>query len=427
MDLIDQIHIPRGQGGRRPAVIQLLAGDLSAIPSAHEVDVLVVSAFPNSYTPNSGTLFASLKQRGLDVEEVAARKDIDERKRLGCWLSEPLEPELVRRFHFSRILCFEPSHPEFLENSGVQVDQIEEQVGFVFRCLNSFVIPDLEGRRNLAISRVAMPLLATGNQAVPLESLLPRLLEAACFWLEHGLPIDELKIVAFRSADLAVAHRIFGQARQRRTSRVPVITVAAEASPVPADWKAELATTLAQSVIETCRHNLRRELMAVASANERTVLEHLFEQIPLTDPLLPAPRPIADYDLFLSYAHKDETAVKEFVAALHHRAPGLKIFYDRTSIPPGGHWIRLISDAVQHARIFVAILSPAYSASPVCWDEFQCAKLKEYTTRQAVIKTIRLYQEKTLPPMMAIHSYIDCTEGDLTKLREAAGSFQTSS
>jgi len=112
---------------------------------------------------------------------------------------------------------------------------------------------------------------------------------------------------------------------------------------------------------------------------------------------------------------------------LHHRAPGLKIFYDRTSIPPGGHWIRLISDAVQHARIFVAILSPAYSASPVCWDEFQCAKLKEYTTRQAVIKTIRLYQEKTLPPMMAIHSYIDCTEGDLTKLREAAGSFQTSS
>ena len=124
--------------------------------------------------------------------------------------------------------------------------------------------------------------------------------------------------------------------------------------------------------------------------------------------------------MFLSYAHKQDSEVKVFVTALQQRAPGLRLFYDRTSIPPGGQWIRLISDAVQQAHTFVAILSPDYSASPVCWDEFQCAKLKEYTTRTSVIKTIRLYQDIALPPMMAIHSYVDCTEGDLTKLEQAA-------
>jgi len=66
------------------------------------------------------------------------------------------------------------------------------------------------------------------------------------------------------------------------------------------------------------------------------------------------------------------------------------------------------------------VLSPDYTASPVCWDEFQCAKLKEYNTRTAVIKTVRLYSEHDLPPIMGIHSYVDCVEGDLSKLRASA-------
>jgi len=47
--------------------------------------------------------------------------------------------------------------------------------------------------------------------------------------------------------------------------------------------------------------------------------------------------------------------------------------------------------------------------------------LKEYNTRAAVIKTVRLYSEKELPPIIGIYSYVDCAEGDLAKLRACAG------
>ena len=44
----------------------------------------------------------------------------------------------------------------------------------------------------------------------------------------------------------------------------------------------------------------------------------------------------------------------------------------------------------------------------------------EYNTRQSIIRTVRLYSEKDLPPMIGIHSYIDCAEGNARKLRQAA-------
>ena len=108
------------------------------------------------------------------------------------------------------------------------------------------------------------------------------------------------------------------------------------------------------------------------------------------------------------------------VDALTRRLHRSRVFYDRTSIPPGGQWLKTISDAIARSRCFVAVLSPDYSVSPVCWDEFQCAKLKEYTSRHSVIRTVRLYSETSMPPIMGTYSYIDCVEGNLENLRRAA-------
>jgi hypothetical protein len=138
-----------------------------------------------------------------------------------------LPAELARLFNFDRVVCFEPRYAAFVANTGFDSRSIESTVGYVFRCLNNFVIPETERHeiRRFDITRVAMPLLATGNQRVPVEALLPRLLEAAEFWLEEGLPIECLKIVAFTPADAQMAARIFAakassgpccQARRRR-------------------------------------------------------------------------------------------------------------------------------------------------------------------------------------------------------------------
>jgi hypothetical protein len=53
----------------------------------------------------------------------------------------------------------------------------EEVVSNVFRCLNNFLIPDIETsetkmqREPLDISDVAMPMLATGNQRASVEAI----------------------------------------------------------------------------------------------------------------------------------------------------------------------------------------------------------------------------------------------------------------
>jgi hypothetical protein len=352
MDRIDHMEVQRLRGKRQPGLIQLFHGDLSLIPKEHAVDVLVVSAFPNSYSPNPGTLFESLYWRGLDMKLVARRKQADERERLGCWLSRELPARTRNRLHIKRVLCFEPSHGRFATNRRFAHSSIVNSVAFVFRCLNHFIVPDREERFALKLSSVAMPLLATGNQGVPVAKLFPKLLEAAIFWLEQGLPIDRLNIVAFKPTDLNVAKTIFRRlksayARRRRTLIV--------APPEPAR-------------IGPAKRRRPKSLHSATSA------------------------PSDRYDVFISYAHKQERDVKEFVKALTRYVPARRIFFDRTSIPAGGRWIKMLSDAVENSRTFVAVLSPDYSASPVCWDEFQCAKLMEYNTRQAIIKTILLYK-----------------------------------
>ncbi|MBL8394837.1 MAG: toll/interleukin-1 receptor domain-containing protein [Candidatus Accumulibacter sp.] len=426
MRMIDRLLVVRRRGDGQTASIELLAGDLAALPAEHAVDALVVSAFPDSYTPNPGTLFESLYDRGLDMRQVARHKQEDERAHLGCWLSRPLPQELARRLNFRQIICFEPSHPGFVTNSGIAEGGVEDAVGFVFRCLNNFIIPDHNEQRRFEIGSVAMPLLATGNQLVPLEKMFPRLLEAAIFWLEQGLPVRQLKIVAFTPERVATAQRIFREIRQRHQTPHDAAAQNAASVPADADPDTSFAQAIGQQMMRRCRMHLQQRLLAVASDDEKGLLHSLFARLQSSSPPAAAPRdgedglPDAKYDFFISYAHRQGSEVAEFVQALRQAAPEARIFYDRSSIPIGGQWVKSLSDAVQNARSFIAVLSPDYTASPVCWDEFQCAKLQEYNTRRAVIKTVRLYSEQDLPPIMGIYSYIDCAEGDLQRLRASA-------
>src|SRR5436190_183439 len=80
-------------------------------------------------------------------------------------------------FNFKRILCFEPS---------MQNTEQEAVVGNIFRCINTFAFNE---NNNV----VAMPVLASGKQRVPIEKMLPAMLDAGIFWLENGLPLTSIK------------------------------------------------------------------------------------------------------------------------------------------------------------------------------------------------------------------------------------------
>lgn len=372
MQLLSQIDIQRTQGS---TVIQLLQGDLSAIPAEHAVDILAMSAFPGTYVALKGSLIDALDDKGLSVEAIAQEKEVDLRSQLDCWLSKPLSAADQQKFNFKRILCFEP---------GDKIKEPEEVVGDIFRCINTFAFDEDK-------NELAMPIIATGYQKIPMQKILPALLQAACFWLNNGLPVKALKLVVYRKEQADEALPLF-EAFKNNIQYVPVhqseinISRGGQAAEIPEPQNAEIEKTIDDTPGE-----------------------------------IPAPAPAKDgYDYFLSYAHTHSTQVQYFVDELKIKNNSLNIFYDKDSIPPGGLWIQQISAAIQKADKVLIFLSPDYDKSPVCWDEFQCAKLMEYNRKKSIIQTIYLYghKETEMPLMMGIYSYLDCREGSNEKIND---------
>ncbi len=184
MQLLDTLNVPSSGGVRR---IELLKGDLSAIPVEHAVDALAVSAFRGSYAPVRGTLIGALHRRGLSVADLALHKEVDLLDISNCWISGPIENS---ELNFRHLLCIEPAVNK----------QAPAAVGDVFRSL----IPYVTGEP--WISRIALPLLSAGNQGFDPVDMLRAILDASIHWLSTGLPLDVMKIVIYeREPDELIA------------------------------------------------------------------------------------------------------------------------------------------------------------------------------------------------------------------------------
>lgn len=194
MDLLDSISI-RGDIAK---TIELYQGDLTSLAPEEAVDLLIISAFPDDYSPTPGSLIGALDKKGLSVESLAKDKDLDLRRNFSCWLSKqftPTDPGL----RFGRILCFEPRRKERGEPP--------ELVGDIFRSLAP-ILGDKE-----EISTVAMPLVAAGDQGYPVSTMLVPLLDAAIHWMETGLPLKVLKIVTYSDEKKKDATAIFSEVK----------------------------------------------------------------------------------------------------------------------------------------------------------------------------------------------------------------------
>jgi len=174
--------------------------------------LLVVSAFPNDYTPTSGSLIGALERKGLSVRSLASEKEIDLREAFSCWLSReftPRDPGL----RFRRILCFEPRRR----------GEPPEVVGDIFRALTPILAEKPE------IRSIALPVVAAGDQGYGVAEMLVPLLDAALHWLENGLPLDRVKVVAYTDAQAEEALEVFSRQKGEYLSDVqPTGTEGAE-------------------------------------------------------------------------------------------------------------------------------------------------------------------------------------------------------
>ena len=172
--LLHSIDVSDGSTLRR---IGLYEGELTTILVEHKADILVVSAFPNDYTPSETSLIGGLERMGLSIGQLAAMKAHDLRVTCAFWLSQPITGPATG-MNIRQAACFEP----------VALGPPATVVGNLFRGLSPF----LDDRKSQV---VAMPLLAAGDQGFPSEIMLRAILDAAVDWLARGLAISELKIV----------------------------------------------------------------------------------------------------------------------------------------------------------------------------------------------------------------------------------------
>jgi TIR domain len=198
MDLLGTLDVPLQSNTDETRRIELFRGDIAAIPDEHAVDLVVVSAFPDDYMPLHGTVIQALHRVGVSLARLSRDKAEDMRPELPCWLSKPI-PDAP---NFSRVLCFEPfSSPRSAPIGPRAV------VGDIFRSLVSAL--DTESPW-----QVAMPLVATGSQREPVAEVMVALIESAVEWMQRGLPISTLKIIAYqelhareaRGAFVAISH-----------------------------------------------------------------------------------------------------------------------------------------------------------------------------------------------------------------------------
>lgn len=183
--------------------IELYHGDLTEIPLTAAVDLLVLSAFPDDYEPTPRSLIGGLSAKGLSVAELAAHKAVDLRSAFSCWLSTEIENPTLG---FKRILCFEP----------LARGTPPEVVGEIFQSLMPFAHGDPP------ISKVAMPLVATGDQDVSVRDMLEPLVDAAIHWLGLGLPVEKLKIVERDEAKAAETNVFFADLKKRYADEAEV-------------------------------------------------------------------------------------------------------------------------------------------------------------------------------------------------------------
>lgn len=175
MKVLDSITISRGS---ESAVIELCCGDLTAMAPGDAVDILVVSAFPDDYTPTLPSLIGALHEKGISVAELAASKAIDLRPYCCCWLSREIVLPPVG-INFRRILCYEA------RVRGEPHQMVED----LFRGLAPF-LNDAQPSYS-----IAMPLLGSGDQGVPIVAMMGAILRTAVRWIRFGLPIRRLRIV----------------------------------------------------------------------------------------------------------------------------------------------------------------------------------------------------------------------------------------
>ena len=229
----------------------------------------------------------------------------------------------------------------------------------LFRALAPLLLTDCPN------ASVAMPLIGAGDQGWPPEQIIGSVLSAAVSWIHRGLPLNLLKIVVHSQAVASLALEKFVE--------------------------------------------LRRGYEEEELKNGKELKSGVSERRAGTEP---------SYDVFLSYCHEDCEAARAVKQGLEALRPGVRIFFDQTTLKAGASWLMQVAESLDNARRVAALFTPHYWTSPSCKDEFAAALARQNDTGNAVLFPIYVFSAR-IPYLFRNLQYADCREGDKGKLAQA--------
>lgn len=149
-----------------------------------ELDVMTVSAFYHSYSPNRGTMMEALLKGNISVYELSKKPEIDLRKNVNTWLSQEIDNPAIP---IRRVGCIEMS-PVSAERDAWKnrEDQILSSIRAYFHMLE---IASLSG---IKIETIGLPILGAGMQNISLELIMIPVLNECITFLENN---EQAKII----------------------------------------------------------------------------------------------------------------------------------------------------------------------------------------------------------------------------------------
>lgn len=160
---------------------------MNLLQISEPIDVMAVSAFYHSYSPNRGTLMEALLRANINVWELSHDPEIDLRKNVNVWLSKEVKEPLLP---IKRIGCIEMSP---VSADGEAWKNIEGKILSSIRAY--FHMLEIASLSQIPVETIGLPVLGAGMQNISLDLILVPILNECVRFLESNEQVKKIHII----------------------------------------------------------------------------------------------------------------------------------------------------------------------------------------------------------------------------------------
>ncbi|MBQ3460285.1 MAG: toll/interleukin-1 receptor domain-containing protein [Solobacterium sp.] len=153
-----------------------------------ELDVMTVSAFFHSYSPNAGTMMETLLKKGISVWQLSKDPEIDLRENANIWLSREIEEADLPIRHVG---CIEMSPVSYDRNAWRQ-----RQTDILHSIRAYFHMLQIASLSGMKIETLGLPILGSGMQKISSDLIMIPVLNECVNFLQTNEQIRKIHIIA---------------------------------------------------------------------------------------------------------------------------------------------------------------------------------------------------------------------------------------